>query len=55
VAAAVVCTWVFVGSAARADGGGTWRAVAGGAALAAVSGAVVGVVLLVAHVVGLWL
>jgi hypothetical protein len=57
--AAVLCTWVFVGTTARADGrnGGTSRITrrSGGWALAAVVCSVVGVCLLLASVVRLWL
>lgn len=59
LAAAVVCSWVFVGTTARADvrGGGTSRISrrAGGWLLAALLLSAVGFGLIGSHVVGLWL
>lgn len=59
IVGAVLCSWLFVGTAARADarGGGTSRITRRSRAwlLAAVALSVVGMALIAAHVVGLWL
>ncbi len=59
IVAAFVAAWLFIGTQVRADrrGGGTSRVTrrSGWWLLASVALSAVGVALLIAHVVGLWL